>query len=308
MKVVVTGATSMIGHALIKSLIDHKVEKIYAVIRPGSKNMYRIVHDNRIEYITCLCQNYEELPELITDDCNLFYHLAWIPSTIKGRIRYFDVETAYKNIGQSLKALDAAAKLGCKNYVGVGSQSEYGYISKPAQSPEDPTDPVTAYAMAKDCCRRMCMLKGKALGINVQWVRVFSVYGPNDRNNTLISSILPKILNNEDIFLTECNQLWDYIYEDDAGEGLYYAGLSKGSNIYCLGGGEAKPLRWYIEKILLCANSKSNLHFGALQNEEEYVMDFHANILKLVENTEWPGPKVSFEDGINNIIQRYDSK
>ena len=46
--VVVTGATSMIGAALIESCIEHNVEKIYAVVREGCSKLNRIPKDNRI--------------------------------------------------------------------------------------------------------------------------------------------------------------------------------------------------------------------------------------------------------------------
>lgn len=306
-KVIVTGATSMMGCSLIRSLLRHHVEKIYAVIQVNSSNVSKLPSDERILYIWCNCEEYDKLPSLITERCDVFYHFAWIHSQILGRERYFDVEVGYQNIGQTLKALKSAAELGCTNFVGAGSQAEYGNRREPAQKPEDPSDPVTAYAIAKDCTRRMCMLKAKEYGIDVQWVRIFSVYGPHDRKNTMISTVLPKLIANESVDLTACEQIWEYLYEDDAGEGLYYAGTCKdrGSNIFCLGSGNARPLREFVVQMREITHSESELHFGAIPYTSGSVMNLHADILKLKNYTGWEGPKMTFADGIKRILSEH---
>lgn len=298
--VVVTGATSMLGCALIRSMLRHDVRRVYAVMQPGSKNAGRLPSAPGVKRIELNCEEYERLPEMIDDKCDVFYHLAWIPAS-KGM--YYGVETGYRNIGQTLKALEAAHSLGAKTFVGAGSQAEYGNRRKAIQSPDDPADPVTSYAIAKDACRRLLMIKGQELDIAVQWVRIFSVYGPNDRKGTMISTVLPKLLKSENVRLTACEQIWEFLYEDDAGEGLYYAGLSRGSNIYCLGSGAAKPLREFVQEMKRTARSDSELFFGAVPYAQGAVMNLHADIQKLRSQTGWPGPRISFEAGIAAIIE-----
>lgn len=303
-KVIVTGATSMMGCSLVRSLLRHGVERIYAVIQANSKNIGNLPKDNRIILVTCSCIDYEKLPAMIGENCDTFYHFAWIHSSTTRRERYFDVDVGLLNIQQSIKALESAVELGCRQFIGAGSQAEYGRLRAKIQSPDDPTDPVTAYGITKDCVRRLCMIKAEQLGINVQWVRIFSVYGPHDRKNTLISSIIPKLLQGQDVSLTDCEQIWDYLYEDDAGEGLYYAGLSEGhgSNIYCLGSGEAKKLKFFVEEIRNITKSSSKLMFGAIPHTGEAVMNLHADIKKLMIDTGWSGPHISFSNGILLMI------
>ncbi|MBQ6483347.1 MAG: NAD(P)-dependent oxidoreductase [Anaerolineaceae bacterium] len=300
--VVVTGATSMMGSSLIRSLLQKKVEKIYAVVQEGSPNMSKLPADSKIECIQCNCNDYDKLSEIIKEKSDVFYHFAWLHSKIPGRERYFDVEVGYQNIGQTLKALSSAARLGCHTFVGAGSQAEYGNKREMIQKPDDVSDPITAYAIAKDACRRMCMLKAAELGIDVQWVRIFSVFGPHDRKNTMISTILPKLLRGEAVELTDCTQVWEYLYEDDAGDGLYYAGLAQGSNVFCLGSGEAKPLKAFVEEMKSVADSGSVIHYGAIPHTSEAVMNLHSDITKLKDATGWGGPKVSFGEGIRKIV------
>ena len=69
---------------------------------------------------------YYRLPELINENCDVFYHIAW--SVTEGK-RNEDILGQSKNIQYTLNALDIARKLGCKKFVGAGSQAEYGPLN-----------------------------------------------------------------------------------------------------------------------------------------------------------------------------------
>lgn len=50
--------------------------------------------------------------------------------------------------------------------------------------------------------------------------RFYSLYGPKDFGGALINSTLKKMVDNKFCDLTECVQLWDFLYIDDAIDGL----------------------------------------------------------------------------------------
>lgn len=100
-KVVITGPTGAIGHALIERFIADGVE-VYAVTRkdslrndtiPVNPLVHRIYGDlSELRYIT-------EIPR----DCDVFYHLAWAGTF--GDTRN-DMESQVKNIAYTLDAVD----------------------------------------------------------------------------------------------------------------------------------------------------------------------------------------------------------
>ena len=97
-KIIITGATSMIGTALINAALqDQDIQKIYAVVRPHTENVLRIPSDPRIEIIPCDVDNYDELPDLIATSCDVFYHLAW-PRTATYEEGYEDILLKCKNM------------------------------------------------------------------------------------------------------------------------------------------------------------------------------------------------------------------
>lgn len=302
-KAIVTGATGMIGLAVVRALSNNNVERIYAIVQPNSERMNRIPKRKNISIIECDLADYANLYHLINDDCDVFYHFARRPTKNKQTGKENDVYTFWNNVKYSLDALEVAKKLGCQTFVGAGSQAEYGSVRGKIQRPGDITNPDTFYGMEKVSIYNFLRLEAKKCGVKLQWVRIFSVYGIYDKDTTMVMSVLDKLINNEDVNVTKCEQQWDYLYEDDAGEALYYIGKQKDtSSVFCLGSGMARPLREFIDEMKVISKSNSKVNYGAIPYSANTVMNLQADISKIKEYTGWSGPKISFKEGITSII------
>ena len=73
-----------------------------------------------------------------------------------------------------------------------------------------------AYGVAKYAAGRLAEMLCRSLALDFVHMRILSVYGINDGANTLISYLIRSYLNNERPQLTAGEQLWDYLYADDA--------------------------------------------------------------------------------------------
>lgn len=300
--VVITGATSMIGASLVHSLVaNNAAEHIYAVVRKGCTKLSRLPVSKRIVTVECDIEEYAKLPSLIQDSCDVFYHLAWLVTG--GReFRSTAIIEQEKNIRFALEALFAAKVLHCSKFIGAGSQAEYGPLNLPCIAPDSPTNPVEAYGVAKLAAGKLVRMQAKLWGMNCLWVRIFSVYGKFDAPSTLISSTIQKILCGERPAFTKGVQRWDYLYDYDAGNAFRLIGeKAEGNKVYCLGSGQAKPLREYIEQIRDFINPDIPLGFGEIPYPENPVMNLCADISSLKSDTGWR-PRISFEDGIKEII------
>ena len=233
-KVVVTGATSMIGVALIKECIARNV-KVYAIVRPESLNLSRIPDSELIHIVECDLERLMDLENLISEDCDVFYHLGW---AYTGRGRNDNLLHQIENIRYTLYAVWVAKALRCKKFVGAGSQAEFGSVEKGIISPDTPVNPVQAYGIAKYAAGKFAMLECSKTSMLCVWVRIFSVYGENDKKSSMISQEIQKLLNKEETSFTAGEQIWDYLYSSDAGKAMYLVGeKTLESKIYCLGGG-----------------------------------------------------------------------
>lgn len=301
MNIVVTGATSMLGVATIEQILQNEPDgRIIAVVREKSGNLSRLPHDTRIHIVECNAGEYRKLPELIQEKCGLFYHFAWL-ATGKGRNK--SILDQSKNIMVCLEALTVAHELGCKKFIGAGSQAEYGLLDLDKITPASPVNPIQPYGIAKYAAGKLSLKLAEQLDMDCLWVRVFSIYGPNDKKTTLVNTAVEGLLNSRRVSFTPAEQRWDYLYCDDAGRAFYLIGKkSEGRKVYCLGSGEARPLKEYILEMQQIINPDCPVGIGDVPYPENCVMNICADISDIQTDTGWK-PEVSFEDGIKSIVK-----
>lgn len=298
--IVVTGATSMIGSALIRSCLRNGISRIYAVVRPGTAKADRLPADARIVTVECAADDYEKLPCLIPEKCDVFYHIAW---TLTGTARNDDLLEQAKNVQYTLQAFAAAQALGCGKFVGAGSQAEYGKLDVPSIAPVSPVNPVQAYGIAKYAAGKLVMEAAKKTDISCLWVRIFSVYGIYDKPTTMIASTLRKLIAKEPTAFTKAEQQWDYLYSEDAGDAFYLIGeKSKGHKVYCLGSGESRTLKSFIEDMRDVVNPDAELGLGLIPYTPQTVMHLCADIRTLREDTGFT-PKTTFCEGVSQTMR-----
>lgn len=295
---IVTGATGMLGLALMRLLVSHGVN-VYAVVNPGSARIGNIPQDARIKVIYCGLDEIERLPDMINDKCEAFFHFAWGGTFGDSRN---DMEAQIANIYSSVKAASAAAKLGCGTFLGAGSQAEYGRKVTPV-SPDMPTFPENGYGMAKLCAGQMTREICRRNGVKHIWCRIFSVYGPFDGEKTMVMSGISKLLNGERPQYTRGEQQWDYLYCDDAARAfLLAAEKGRDGSVYCVGSGTTRPLMDYIKLLRDETCPGAEIGLGEIPYAEKQVMYLCADISSLTADTGFV-PEISFEEGIKRTVE-----
>lgn len=289
----------MLGLVTIEECLKNGIEKIYAVVRESSTKLNHIPDDERIIKINCEANDYEKLYELINDTCDVFYHMAWKGN---GAQRNDSITGQSDNIRYTIEALRSAKRLGCSKFIATGSQAEYGISNLEKQSPDSCVNPCTAYGIAKYAAGKMAMIEADKIDISCIWVRVFSVYGKYDKASSMVMSSISKMLNGEKVSFTPAEQMWDYLYSEDAGRALYLIGEKvDGNHIYCLGSGSKRPLKEYIEILRDKIDKSIPIGIGELPYPKDVVMNICADIDSLTSDTGW-NPQVSFEEGIEKTL------
>ena len=297
-RAVVTGATGVIGSALVDCLVQAGVE-VYVMLRPTSKRWDHIPKHRSIHVIPCELHEIETLPQRIGVSCEAFFHLAW-QGTADPANR-FDMYMQNDNVRCALDAVETARGLGCKVFVGSGSQAEYGEVGG-IMHPDTVPRPISGYGMAKLCAGQMTRQVCHEYGIRHIWPRILSVYGIHDGEQTLISSAINRMLAGEKISMTAGTQLWDYLYAADAADALYRMALNgRDGAVYVLGSGQARPLREYVEIIRDVINPACTIGFGEVPYRKDQVMHLEADITELTKDTGWV-PSTKFDDGIRMIL------
>lgn len=299
---IVTGATSLIGIALIKELLKDGKE-VYAVIRPDSTRKADVLRLGPTALIEAELGDLDQI-ELLTDSCDVLFHVGWSSDFPSPR---FNLQGQLQNVTYGEKALDLAHQYGCNCFVSIGSQMECGRIDG-CITPETPSKPETAYAIAKTVVCAKLQNRCEDYGIRFCWPRLLSAYGPYDRPHTLVMQCIRAALLDKDIALTAGGQIWDYIYVEDVARALCaIAENGKHGKKYPIGSGCGQSLRSYIEKIAeVIGNDRILDGFGKRAYPEGQVMNLLADLSETKQDTGFYC-KTNFEMGVQETVKHMKS-
>ncbi len=306
-RTVITGASGMIGVALAQQCTAAGEEVLAICHRGSSKN--RILRElPGVEVLEADLDEYAGLTgEQWEKRYDTFYHLAWAGTAGQARN---DMLLQTDNIRYTLDAVKLANHLGCSTFVGVGSQAEYGRHQEPLK-PETPAFPETGYGMAKLCAGQMSHYSCEQKGMRHIWARVLSVYGPYGGQD-MITIALHKLLRGEHMSFTAGEQVWDYLYSEDAARALrLMAEKGVSGKTYVLGGGQVRLLREYLETMYRIACDRmrqvgcmaGTIGIGELPYGERQVMYLAGDITELERDTGYEG-QIMFEEGIRRLLNQ----
>ena len=296
--IALTGATSMIGIAITKAAIKRGI-KVLAFSRKGSSKINRIPKSDLVRVVECDLNQMNDFDCSSLPEVDCFYHIGW---TFTDHVCRNDPAKQELNIQYTLDAVNLAKRMGAKKFIGAGSQAEYGRSSVPLNE-SVPCWPEIPYGVAKYAAGRLSKFVCKQINIDFNWVRILSVYGTLDNDETLIKTFIKNCKTDMPMKLGPCTHQWDYLFEDDAGEGFIDVG-EKGKNgkTYCLGSGTSQELKCYLERIKnLIDPSYTGAQYGAVPYSAKALQFLRADISELTADTGWK-PATSFEDGIRKIL------
>lgn len=308
MRIVVTGATSFIGRAVVGDLLEGH-HQVFAAVRPDSAGRGELEAMQRetggqftvLPVDLSACGTLDRHPAL-EGRADLWLHLGWEGS---GSANRTNPEIQARNIGYALEALGAAARLGCTRFLFSGSQAEYG-IADGLMREDSPCHPVSEYGKDKlEVCRRAGE-RAAELGITYLHARIFSVYGPGDHPWSLVSSCVDTFLKGGHMEFGACTQLWNYLYIKDAVRAITGLLLAKSpSGVYNVAGNDTRPLREFIGEIHRLCGGRGTFEYGKRPPNAEGVVSLKPDTGKLYRTANFQ-PRISFEEGIREMIANHE--
>ena len=298
MKVVVTGATSFIGAATVRQLLEAG-HQVYAVVRPGSGHLAHLMDQvpeelrGRMRLVELDLREIERIGEA----ADAWIHIGWDGAGSDNRTKR-DVQQ--ENVRHALAAVRAAAALGCRRFVFTGSQAEYGVCHSPAGE-DTPCHPVSEYGKAKldfyNQAKDLC----KSLNMEYIHTRIFSVYGPGDHPWSLVQSCLHTWQQGGTMKLGDCTQKWNFLYIEDTAAALICLLTEGRAGVYNIAGEDTRPLRDYIEEMYRLCGSRGSFVYGERPQNAEGPADLMPDIRKICRETGWR-PRTAFSEGIYETL------
>ena len=299
MRALVTGANGFVGSYLVEALLRGG-ESVAVLCRPES-DLWRL--EAALPHVALIrgdLANIERAEDEIREFApDTVFHLAW--HGVGGRHRN-DPAHIDKNFLGSIALLRLALRVGAGAFVGLGSQAEYGPQDNVLDE-EARTEPTTAYGVAKLCTCLFSKHLAAASEMRFVWLRLFSSYGPKDSPEWMIPYLIRTLARGERPSLTAGEQVWDYVYIEDAAEAIYKAAATKDAQgVFNLGSGRAHRLREIVERIRDMIDPALPLGFGEVAYAPNQVMNLQADITRLTAVTGWR-PKTTLSEGLSRTVE-----
>lgn len=295
MHVIIRGATGFIGSAIAREFHFAGVQA--TILIRSQSQLHRLgfpaetlVNVDQLERETLI-------DRLGADAPSIFIDCAW--RGVGGRDRNEAFQISY-NLPMAIDSVELAAAIGCKQWIGFGSQAEYGNQNQRLDE-SAAIAPTTAYGNAKLAAGIASLALCEAKGLAGTWIRVFSTYGPGDAPNWFIPYVTQEFLTGRRPKLTKCEQLWDYLFVEDAAKAVLALANQCASGIFNLGSGMARPLRDVVEVIRAELGSDLEPVYGAVGYRPDQVMHLEADISRLTAATGWH-PETMLAEGLRRTV------
>lgn len=292
MHYILTGATGFVGNNLVLELLKHK-ETVTVLVRDAAR-IPKEWSDN-VQVIETDLKHLKQVKERQIDHRSdrCFIHMAWEGTSGQQRS---DEQIQLTNIIGVHDAVELAAKLKCRRFVYAGSIMEYEAMKALVRDGFEPPLGMI-YSTAKLAGDFMARIWCKQYGLDYVCVIISNIFGPGEKSERFLNTILRHMMHDESINLTHGNQLYDFIYITDAVRGIYMV-ADKGDNYnsYYLGNPKAKPLKEFVVRAKDVLQSASDLKFGAIPYSGVPLSweEFDATKLYSIGFK----PEISFEQGI----------
>lgn len=273
---VVTGASGFIARAVTIALASRGV----AVVAASRRS---VAFDPPVRRVAV--ENYAEVQPPSAD--SVLIHLAE-PRDIGNADVSDDAYVAQR--GAVLA--DLLAK-GWAHVVYVSSSSVYGGDDPVPHCADEAVNPTGLYALAKVTCERQVLAQGGAVA------RLSNVYGPGMAPNNVIADILRQVPGDGPIVVRNRKPVRDYLWIDDAAEGLTMLAMSREPGIFNFGTGTGTSVEDLARLALsrVHGNSRMVVNSVAVEQESHQLLCIADTVKKLG----WT-PKVSIDQGVANLV------
>lgn len=283
MKVFLTGGTGFIGRYVVREMRSQGHELLLLSRQPAGGA------DTISGDLSSIEKWQNELKRFSPDTA---VHLAW-----EGLPKY-DVQTSLKNLNQGLNLIAALADAGCHSFIGAGSCWEYG--KQDGLLGEDaPVKPYNAFSAVKNSLHWLGREIAREKGMRFVWTRLFYVYGPGQRETSLIPYIISCARSRKKPDLKTPSDKNDFIYVEDAARAISaIAAKPELDGVYNIGSGAPVSVQEVVN--IICRHFNFQEGCGSLVNNSLGAA-FWADISRIKKDTGWQ-PETGLKEGIERTI------
>src|SRR6266566_182203 len=298
--VLVTGASGFAGRNLC-SVLSRLGSRVRYFVR--SKNDFSSNEPNA-SFVVGDVQDYQSILDSLKG-VDVAFHLAAITLIPETRAKTFN--TFATNALGTLNFLMAAKAQDVPRLVYVSTCHVYGRQERLPITEDTAPRPIDIYSASKLAGESLALSFAEMYGMNISISRAFNHYGPFQRPDFLIPSIILRLLKREKLAMGNPSPTRDFSYVEDIVRGYaLLAEKGRSSEIYHFSGGEERSVQEIVETIMKISGVKSEVQW----NPEARRVDIPRSVgdySKARKELGWT-PRVDFEDGMKKTVAWYRSQ
>ena len=299
-KVLVTGASGFAGQNLTH-LLASLGAKVCCFVR--SKKDFSTTEKDATVVLGDV-QDYQSLDEALKD-VQVAFHLAAITLIPETRAKTFNTFTT--NAIGTLNLLMAAKAQNVPKTVYVSTCHVYGKQDTLPIKEESTPKPIDIYSASKLAGESLALSFAEMHGMDISISRAFNHYGPFQRPDFLIPSILQKLLKGEKLSMGNPSPTRDFAYVDDIAKGYaLLAEKGRPAEIYHFSSGIERSVEQIVETAMKVTGVKTDINW----NPEARRVDIPRSVgdySKAQKELGWK-PTIDFEDGMKRTVAWYRSQ
>jgi len=292
-RVLVTGATGLIGRHVVNALIERGAE-VHATTRS-------LAHDTTNGEVrwhkTNLLDHRERVQLLDSAEPQTIVHCAWV--TDHGA--YW---TSPENLDWTAATLSLAREAherGATRVVGVGTCAEYAWGSSEPLSESTPLQPTTLYGVAKDAARRVLEAFATTSNLSWAWARVAMLYGAGEYQDRFVASLARALVQGELAKMSSGKAVRDFLDARDVGAAIAAVATSGLTGAVNIGSGQPTTLLQVGQTLARVAGRPDLLRTGALPDRPNEPSHLVMDVTRLTRETNFR-PGITLEQGLSDAL------
>ncbi len=302
MKSLVTGGCGFIGSHIVDKLLKegHEVIVLDNFSTGRKSNLDHQSNNSNLEIFNEDIRDKKAIEKYFVD-VDYVYHiaaLADIVPSIQKPEEYYST-----NVLGTFNVVQCAKEANIKKLVYAASSSCYGIPDNYPTNEKSEIRPQYPYALTKYIGEETVMHWGQVYDLPVVSLRLFNVYGERSRTNSTYGAVFgvflaQKLANVPYTVVGDGTQSRDFIYVTDVANAFYTACISDVKNeIMNVGNGKVEPINRIVEIL-----GGEVTYIPKRPGEPDITF---ADTTKIKALLDWE-PKVSFEQGIDKIVENID--
>ena len=301
MKILITGATGFIGTHLCRKLVtgNHEIMAISRTCHFHTNMSANEELTSRINWVSSsLLLSPENIAKVADFGPEVLIHLAW------DKIPDFSYEVSFENLYSQLNFFKKILEVPTiRKVIAAGSCWEYNKSFGECRT-DDRVVSKDYFTWAKNTIHDFLRFECTTNNISLCWARIFYVYGPDQREGSLIPTLIRTMRSGSVPELRSPANANDFIYVDDVVSAFEQMILMPAEGVYNIGSGHAISVLDICRLVESGLSGKETLTAELAKRTENTASssDFWADMVSTQASLKWK-PALTMKEGIDRMIQ-----